>query len=98
MSGARHKQKGSRVEREIVKRHLAMGVRAKRMPLSGAAGGDFAGDVLVEIETDGLPRWVLRGEVKARANGEGFKVLEGWLGQNDVLFLRRDRAEPMVLL
>ncbi len=37
-------------------------------------------------------------EVKARANGEGFTTLERWLGENDVLFLVRDRAQPLVVL
>jgi hypothetical protein len=36
--------------------------------------------------------------VKARGNGEGFATLERWLGDNDALFLRRDRAEPVIVL
>jgi hypothetical protein len=36
--------------------------------------------------------------VKARASGEGFKTIEKWLGENDALFLVRDRQEPMVVL
>jgi Holliday junction resolvase len=98
MSGTKHKRKGSRVERELVRAHLTIGVQARRMPLSGAAGGDFSGDFLLDLVTDGLGKWTLRGECKARANGQGFKTLEGWLGTNDLLILRRDRAQPMVLL
>ena len=37
-------------------------------------------------------------EVKARKNGSGFTQLEKWLGEYQVLFLRRDRADPLVLL
>jgi len=37
MSGARHRQKGDRVERELVDRHKAIGVHAERYPLSGAS-------------------------------------------------------------
>jgi hypothetical protein len=33
-------------------------------------------------------------EVKARKNGSGFAQLEKWLGEYQVLFLRRDRADP----
>ena len=33
------RQKGLRVEREIVALHIAMGVNAERVPLSGSAGG-----------------------------------------------------------
>ena len=83
------KDKGNRVEREIVKRHLAAGIEAERVPLSGAVGGSFGGDVRVGD---------LRAEVKARASGEGFRLLERWLGDNDLLFLRRDRAEPLVVM
>jgi hypothetical protein len=38
------------------------------------------------------------GEVKARGNGEGFATLESRLGDSDLLFLRRDRAEPVIVL
>jgi|APSaa5957512493_1039668.scaffolds.fasta_scaffold353683_1 hypothetical protein len=83
------KRKGDRIEREIVHLHQAMGVPAQRVPLSGAAGGRFSGDVWIED---------LKAEVKARAGGSGFKTLERWLGKNDLLFLRRDRKPPLVVL
>jgi hypothetical protein len=34
MSGAHHRQKGNRIEREIVDRHHALCVKAERYPLS----------------------------------------------------------------
>jgi hypothetical protein len=37
-------------------------------------------------------------ECKSRKAGGGFVQLERWLGENDLLFLRRDHAEPLVLL
>jgi hypothetical protein len=37
-------------------------------------------------------------EVKARKDGGGFLQLERWLGEYDVLFLRRNNADPLVLL
>jgi hypothetical protein len=37
MSGAQHRQKGDRIERELVERHEALGVHAERYPLSGAS-------------------------------------------------------------
>ena len=37
-------------------------------------------------------------EVKARKNGSGFTQLERWLGEFDVLFLRRNHAEPLVVV
>jgi len=90
MPGRSAKRKGYRVEREIVALHLDMGLEAERVPLSGAAGGSYTGDLVI------AKSW--RGEVKARKGGAGFKVIEGWLGDNDLLFLRRDRAEPLVVL
>lgn len=95
MSGARHRRKGSRIEREIVNAHREIGVDAERVPLSGAAGGSFKGDVIIRL--DGGDR-ILIGECKARKNGAGFATLERWLGALDVLFLRRDRQDPMVAL
>ena len=88
--GRKSKRKGYRIERELVLLHREMGIAAERMPLSGALGGDLAGDV--EIPGVG------RAEVKCRAGGAGFKTLERWLGDNDVLFLRRDRSTPLVVL
>jgi Holliday junction resolvase len=44
MSGRRSRSKGARTERGIVKVLQANGIAAVRMPLSGAAGGRFAGD------------------------------------------------------
>jgi Holliday junction resolvase len=96
MAGARHRRKGSRVEREIVALHKQTGIHAERVPLSGAAGGSFSGDV--DFYPFGPDEEPLVGEVKARRNGEGFKTLERWLGENDVLFLKRDRTDPMVVL
>jgi hypothetical protein len=37
-------------------------------------------------------------EVKSRKNGSGFTLLEKWLGEHQVLFLRRNRADPLVVL
>jgi hypothetical protein len=37
MSGARHRRKGDRCERQIVGLHLAIGIKAERYPLSGAS-------------------------------------------------------------
>ena len=48
----------------------------------------FSGDILIAAE--------LRAEVKARANGQGFAIIERWLGDNDMLFLRRDQHHAVV--
>jgi hypothetical protein len=36
--------------------------------------------------------------LKARRNGEGFATLERWLSDYDALFLKRNNAEPLVVL
>lgn len=91
MSGGRSaKRKGDRIEREIVALHRDLGWSAERVPLSGAVGGSFAGDLKIA--------GIGTAEVKARAGGEGFVTLERWLGNNDALFLRRDYATPLVVL
>ena len=65
------RQKGLRVEREIVGLHTAMGVNAERVPLSGSAGGSYTGDVIVDNQ--------YKVEVKSRKEGKGFALLQRWL-------------------
>jgi hypothetical protein len=94
--GMMSRRKGGRIEREIVTRHEDAGIHAERVPLSGAAGGSYSGDVVVHaFGKDAAP---LVAEVKARANGEGFATLARWLGSNDALFLRQNNADPLVCL
>jgi hypothetical protein len=93
--GKASRDKGLRRERAIVQLHAACGLRAERVPLSGATryrgnGAD------VDLYVRGAEP--LKAEVKARAEGEGFKTLERWLGDNDALFLVRDRATPLVVV
>ena len=92
----RSRDKGARVEREVVNQHRAIGIHAERVPLSGAAGGRFSGDV--DIYAFGANVAPLSSEIKARKNGAGFVQLERWLGEHDALILRRDRTDAMVLL
>lgn len=91
------RNKGVRLEREIVERHKEMGVHSERYPLSGAVHYRGSGHD-VDVYALGPEAAPLVGEVKGRANGEGFAVLERWLGEYDMLFLRRDRADPLVVL
>jgi Holliday junction resolvase len=95
--GKASREKGARIERELVEVHKALGVHAERYPLSGASRFRDAGhDVdLYLFDREEAP---LVTEVKARKNGGGFAQLEKWLGENDALFLRRNHADPMVVL
>lgn len=92
--GNMERQKGLRIEREIINLHKELGIRAERVPLSGAVRYQGSGH-----DVDIYP-WTgkLVCEVKGRASGAGFTMLERWLSDYDVLFLRRDRQEPLVVL
>ena len=75
------RDKGARVERKIVNTLREAGIDAARVPLSGAAGGRFAADV--DLRLSGRK---VRGEVKARKNGAGFKTITNWMEEADLLF------------
>lgn len=97
MSGARHRRKGDRIEREIVDRHREMGIHCERYPLSGASrfrGSGHDVDIYV-LGQDAAP---IVAEVKARKSGGGFVQLEKWLAEYDALFLRRNNTDPLVVL
>lgn len=87
---SKSKAKGTRVENLIVKLHTDIGVEAERMPLSGSLGGKYSDDVLIA--------GTVRAEVKARKDGAGFKVLETWMKGCPLMFLKRDRQEPMIVM
>jgi Holliday junction resolvase len=91
MSGRRSHAKGARTERCIVDALKASGIAAVRVPLSGAVGGRFAGDVVLPLMGRDLCV-----EVKARA--DGFRELYSWLDQRDVLIVKADRQEPLVIV
>lgn len=99
-TGAGRVRKGARVEREIAELHAAVGVIARRVPLSGALGrrlgADWGGDLKIHAFGDDQPP--LTAEVKARAAGTGFLTLERWIGSHEVLILKRNNALPTVVL
>jgi len=97
MSGARHRRKGDRIEREIVEAHRALGVHAERYPLSGASRFRGSGHD-IDVYAFGREVAPLVAEVKGRKNGAGFTTLEKWLGEFDILALRRNNADPMIVL
>ena len=90
MAKSKSAEKGYRAEAEIKNRLIDAGIPAERVPISGAAGGNYSGDLII----DGR----LQAEIKARGTGAGFALMERWLEGNDVLITKRDRAEPFVSL
>lgn len=91
MPGKAPRQKGNRFEAEAVMLLNDAGIPARRIPLSGAIGGEFAGDITMTVNGE---KWIA--ECKVRA--EGFKMLYDWLGGHKALFLKRDRSETLVLI
>lgn len=89
--GKASRQKGNRAERAIVRYLQDHGFAAERVPLSGSAGGSYLGDLTVPVI--GVERVV---EVKCRA--DGFRELYKWLIDRDILIVRADRSEPLVVL
>ena len=85
--GKKSKDKGYRLEHELVEKLKELGIQAERIPLSGAGGGSFIGDLIVEGKI---------AEVKGRK--DGFKNLYKWLEGRDILFIRADRKEWLVVV
>ncbi len=89
--GRRSRQKGNRGERALVRFLQEHGFAAERVPLSGSAGGSYVGDLSLPLL--GVDRTV---EVKVRA--AGFRQLYAWLNGRDLLIVRADRAESLVVV
>lgn len=85
------RDKGYRTERGVVRRLQEAGLAAERVPLSGASGGSFAGDISCPILGED---WIF--EVKCRANG--FKFLYDSLGFHDALIVKADREPELIVL
>jgi Holliday junction resolvase len=95
--GRTSQRKGGRIEGEVVALHKDIGVHAERHPLSGASHFRGAGHDL-DIYARGKEEAPFVAEVKARKNGSGFVQLETWLADFDCLFLKRNNADPLVVL
>ncbi len=89
--GRASREKGARTEREAVAILQDAGIAAVKIPLSGACGGRFAGDITAPVL--GVDRLL---EVKCRA--AGFTEIYRWIGLHYAVVIRRDRAEPLVVV
>ena len=86
MSGRKSKSKGYRGEHNLVTRLNENQIKAKRVPLSGASY--IKGDVVI----------TKLGKAEVKWRKDGFKELYKWLGNNDFLFVKRDRDDYLVVL
>jgi Holliday junction resolvase len=92
VSGGRaSRDKGNRAERATVRLLQNHGFAAERVPLSGSMRGRFGGDVSVPLL--GVDR---RAEVKVRS--DGFREIYKWLDGADLLIVRADRRELLVVI
>ncbi len=89
--GRASRKKGHRAERALVRALQDKSFAAERVPLSGSAGGRYCGDLTVPII--GRDHVV---EVKVR--GRDFTRLYQWLEGRDILVVRADRRQPLVVV
>jgi Holliday junction resolvase len=87
MTGRRSRDKGARIEREIVRRLQERGFAAEKISAMYRPGADITVPLL------GADRDI---EVKCRAHG--FGQLYEWLTNRFALIVRADRCEPLVVL
>ena len=92
---AMQRNKGARVERDIVNRHKALGVHAERVPQSGASA--YTHDYDVDIYPWGEEEGPLVAEVKADQHRIPKTIIKQ-LGEADLLFMKPDRQEPYVFM
>jgi len=89
---SKSRNKGNYHERWFVKWLEAIGLKAKRQPLSGSLGGEYSGDIVVEIKGQRLVA-----EVKYRDTSNfpnPFKVLDN----RDIALYKRRRGDPQTLV
>ena len=99
------KRKGTRVENIIRDLNKGLGLKSKRVPGSGMFGGQYHGDVWIWLPGeiphgggDDYPDTRLVAEVKARKTDAGFKCVQKWLREDDLLFIKVDRKDPLVVM
>jgi len=85
------RDKGNRGERAIVRMFQDAGIFAERVPLSGAAGGSYTGDLTIAVNGED---WLCESKVRA----SGFASLYAWLGSNRALFVKADRMPQLIVM
>lgn len=89
------KRKGTGYENEVRDKLINLGLKAERVPRSGAEPG-YPGDVKFSLPGHGDGEDHLLGECKRRKGTSGFATIKRWLGDHDVLFTRADHDETFV--
>lgn len=88
----KNKQKGYYHERKIVEWLKKIGIKAKKQPLSGALGGEYSGDIKVELMGHEL---VVEVKYRDASNFPSpFTVLDG----RDLAIYKRRRGTPQMII
>ena len=95
MSGKSSKIKGAEFEREVVRRFEEMGIKAQKMPLSGAVKG-FEGDVTIWPYSHSDFQMMV--ECKRRARGFGTIYSAMQQGNPHLVVCRDDRKDEFYVL
>ena len=89
--GKSQRDKGNRIERNLVNKLKEQGIAAERVPLSGALGGQHFGDIVLPSGD--------RCEVKGRAANRIFwKLIKKYITGVSYLVLVEDRQPPLVVM
>ena len=90
----RQKQKGTRREYEMRDWFKELGLRCKRVILSGALGGALSGDLHLFLPKQ---RKAIKIEVKGRKTDPA-KTLMKWKGDNSMLIVKVDKQPPYFVI
>lgn len=88
----RNKNKGTYHEKWFVNWLQSIGIKAKRQPLSGSLGGEYSGDIKLEVLGHELVA-----EVKYR-DTSGFPSPFSVLDNRDIALYKRRRGTPQTLV
>lgn len=92
MAGGRSpRQKGDRLERALVRLLEQHGIISVRVPQSGAKGGKYRGDLVLPLGDRELV-------VEVKHHGTSFKRLYDWLAGRDLLLVKADRKEVLIVV
>ena len=90
----KNKIRGYNHEVSVRDKHIDSGISCERVPLSGSIGGKYSGDLAIPTVSERE----FTVECKARKDGTGFKVIEGWIKNADILCMRRNNQEDLVVM
>jgi hypothetical protein len=87
MSGRKPRDKGARTQRAMVRLLLGYGLPARKVSAMYRRGEDLR-VMVADVERS----------VEVKCRGDGFRQPYDWLNQRDVLIVKADRREPLVVV